>query len=38
MTGHRTEQMTEHYTHLLEEDYSAIRKMQDDVFGGMRAS
>jgi integrase len=37
MTGHRTEQMTEHYTHLLEEDYSAIRKMQDDVFGGIRA-
>ncbi len=38
MTGHRTEQMTEHYTHLLEEDYSAIREMQDDVFGGMKVS
>jgi hypothetical protein len=22
MTGHRTEEMTEHYTHLLEEDYT----------------
>jgi hypothetical protein len=30
--------MTEHYTNLLEEDYPAIRKMQDDVFGGMKAS
>ena len=33
MTGHRTEEMTEHYTHLLEEDYTEIRKVQEDVFG-----
>jgi len=38
MTGHKTEQMMDHYTHLLEEDYTAIRKMQEDVFGEMRAS
>jgi len=33
MTGHCTEEMTEHYTHLLEEDYTEIRKVQEDVFG-----
>jgi integrase len=33
MTGHRTEEMTEHYTHLLEEDYTEIRKVQEDIFG-----
>ena len=26
MTGHRIELMTEHYTHLLEEDYAAIER------------
>jgi hypothetical protein len=38
MTGHRTEEMTEHYTHLLEEDYTEIRKVQEDVFGDKRVS
>jgi len=33
MTGHRTAEMTDHYTHLLEEDYAEIRKVQEDVFG-----
>jgi len=33
ITGHLAEEITEHYTHLLEEDYTEIRKVQKDVFG-----
>jgi hypothetical protein len=33
MIGHHTETITEHYTVLLEEDYTKIRKVQEDVFG-----
>jgi hypothetical protein len=33
MTGHCTEEMTEHYTVLLEEDNTEIRQVQEDVFG-----
>jgi len=33
MTGHQTEKMTENYTHLLEEYYTEIWKVQKDVFG-----
>lgn len=36
MTGHRTEEMTEHYTHPLEEDYKEAKKVQDDVFGSIK--
>ncbi|MCK7477141.1 MAG: site-specific integrase [Candidatus Moduliflexus flocculans] len=32
MTGHRSVEMTDRYTHLLEEDYTEIRKVQDEVF------
>jgi len=28
MTGRRTEEMTVHYSHLLEKDYTEIRKVQ----------
>lgn len=33
MTGHRSVEMTDRYTHLLEEDYIEIRKVQEEVFG-----
>jgi len=33
MTGHRSVEMTDRYTHVLEEDYIEIRKVQDEVFG-----
>jgi len=33
MMGHRAEQMMEHYMHLQEEDFTAIRVMQNEVFG-----
>jgi integrase len=32
LTGHRTFSMTEHYTHLLDDDYSEMRKLQENVF------
>jgi integrase len=36
MTGHRSVEMTDRYTHLLEEDYIEIRKVQDEVFGSKK--
>lgn len=33
MTGHHNKEMSEHYTHLLDEDYTEMRKVQEDVFG-----
>jgi integrase len=32
LTGHRTFQMTEHYTHLLDEDYTEMRSLQENLF------
>jgi integrase len=33
LTGHRTEEMTEHYTHFKREDYNDVAKIQEDLFG-----
>jgi len=33
VTGHRTQEMTEHYSHLALEDFSEVVKVQEKVFG-----
>ncbi len=37
ITGHRTAAMTDRYTHILEEDFVEIRKVQEEVFGAMQS-
>jgi integrase len=34
LTGHRTQEMTEHYTHLRLDDFQDVRALQEDFFRG----